>query len=72
MMDPGLALAGDAGDLGAFERQVIYQPFGIEDEANDGARDLVGVDRAASSGISLLRPSASRQQQANFSGRCNG
>src|SRR6185436_16640516 len=37
----------DARDLRALERQVIHEAPGIEDEADDGAGDLVGVDGAA-------------------------
>ena len=42
-----LSSARDAADLRAFERQVIHEPLGIQDEADHRARDAVGVDRAA-------------------------
>ncbi len=46
-------LARDARNLRAFERQVIHQPLGIEDEADDGAGDLVRVDRAAGATVMM-------------------
>jgi hypothetical protein len=37
----------DATDFGAFQSQVVHQTFLIKNESDDGARDTVGVDRAA-------------------------
>src|SRR5271166_4830009 len=41
------ALPGDAGDLGAFEGEIVHQPLLIEDETDDRAGDGVGVDGTA-------------------------
>src|SRR5580704_11613297 len=40
-------LFADAADLRALERQIVHEPLGIDDEPDDGARNLVGIDRAA-------------------------
>ena len=55
-------LSGDLADLGAFERQIIHQPFLVKDKANHGTADVVGIDRAASAD----RYDCDRTVDANF------
>ena len=43
-----LQLPVDATDLGAFERQIVHQPFLIEDKSDNRTADADGVDLPAS------------------------
>src|SRR6478672_5421279 len=42
-----LSSARDAADLRAFERQIVHEAGGIEDEAEDRARQVLGIDGTA-------------------------